>query len=77
MLADYTKDAGLAALSANLAGEWHEQVHSQDGWERFTAADFHRLRERYNVNWVVVARNHPAVLECPYENAMVRVCRVN
>jgi hypothetical protein len=77
MLADYTKDAGLAVLSASLSNKWHDQVHSTDNWEKFTAADFHRLRERFKVTWVVVARKHPAVLNCPYQNDSVRVCRVD
>lgn len=77
MLADYTKDAGLSVFSVELANQWHDQVHSMDGWEKFSASDFHRLRERYDVNWVMVSRNHPAVLDCPYQNEVVRVCQVD
>jgi hypothetical protein len=76
MLADYTKDAGLSVFSVELANTWQQQVHSLDGWEKFSAADFHRLREKYNVTWVMVARDHPAALDCPYQNDVVRVCRV-
>jgi hypothetical protein len=77
MLADHSKDAGLGALSTRLSKLWHEQVHTMDGWERFSKADFERLRERYNVSWVIVGRRHPAVLNCPYQNNVVRVCRLN
>ncbi|MCI0348086.1 MAG: DUF2029 domain-containing protein [Acidobacteriales bacterium] len=76
MLADYTKDAGLSVFSVELANTWQKQVHSLDGWEQFSAADFHRRREKYNVTWVMVARGHPAKLDCPYQNNAVRVCRV-
>ena len=76
MLADYTKDAGLSVFSVELANTWQQQVHSLDGWEKFGAADFHRLREKYDVTWVMLAPNHPAELDCPYHNDAVRVCRV-
>ena len=76
MLADRTKDAGLSVFSVQLADIWREQAHSTDGWEKFTATDFHRLRDKYNVTWVIVAGTHPATLDCPYKNGEVRVCRV-
>lgn len=76
LLADNTKDAGLGALSTRLSKLWHDQVHTMDGWEQFSREDFERLREQYNVNWVVVARQHPAILNCPYQNDVVRICRL-
>jgi hypothetical protein len=76
MLADHTKDAGLSVFSVELANRWHDQVHSMDGWEKFSASDFRRLQDKYNVTWVIVARNHPAALDCPFQNEAVRVCRL-
>lgn len=76
MLADHTKDAGLSVFSLDLANTWQQQVHSLDGWEKFGPADFHRLREKYDVTWVMLAPNHPADLDCPYHSDAVRVCRV-
>jgi hypothetical protein len=76
MLADHTKDAGLSVFSVELANRWHDQVHSMDGWEKFSASDFRPLQDKYNVTWVIVARNHPAALDCPFQNEAVRVCRL-
>ncbi len=47
-----------------------------DDGRHFGAADFQRLKVRYGVNWVVVERPGPSDMHCPYENAAVRVCRL-
>jgi hypothetical protein len=76
VLADSAKDSAVATQVPRLAGRWREEVEAQRGWERFEAADFQRLRARFGVNWVLVERPAPAGLQCPYENAAVRVCRL-
>jgi len=76
MLADYTKDRGIAATWPELASTWREQVRGRDRWRQFQLEDFRRLRKRYGVTWVVVERPGVAGLECPYANKAVMVCRV-
>lgn len=75
-LADATKDNGVVSMFPQLAEEWWGQLRALDGWRNFKGADFARLRDRYGVSWVIVQQPGGAGLECAYENAAVRVCRV-
>lgn len=77
-LADYSKDRGVVANWPELAPAWREQVRDRAGWEKFTAADFARLNEKYGVTWAIVEALNPVKLEleCPYQNYAVSVCRI-
>jgi hypothetical protein len=77
MLADAVKDSGAVSMFPPLAETWLAQVEAQNGWKTFQARDFRRLRAEYGVNWVVLQRPGGPDLDCPYQNAAVRVCRVN
>ena len=59
-----------------LATQWWEQVGDQKNWAQFQIEDFEGLRRKYGVSWIVVEQPGPSGLVCPYENAVVRVCRV-
>jgi len=76
-LADLVKDKGACSMFPPLSVKWLEQVEDQKNWPQFGKQDFERLRQKYGVSWVVVEQPGPAGLECPYENAAVRVCRVD
>jgi hypothetical protein len=75
-LADTVKDGGVVSMFPPLADEWWEQVRAQSPWKESRAADFARLREKYRVSWVVVQQPGVDGLTCAYQNAAVRVCRV-
>ena len=75
-LADAAKDSAVATQVPRLALRWREEVDAQRRWEQFGAADFQLLKVRYGVNWVVVDRPGLSDMHCPYENAAVRVCRL-
>ena len=89
-MADWEKDPGVALLFPALAPRWSHEVHALDGWNRFTAADFHRLHEQFGVGWTVLPYRrsrglmgeHVTVAEtaalddCPYHNLSVVVCRI-
>jgi hypothetical protein len=77
MLADAITDSGAVSMFPPLAGAWVDQVTAQRGWERFQRADFLRLKERYGVNWVVVAQPGVAGMACPYANTALLVCRID
>jgi len=77
MLADIVKDSGAVSMFPGLANEWWDQVTAQEKWKSFRAADFARLKSRYGVDWVVLEQPGVAGLACPYENAAVRVCRID
>lgn len=76
-LADLVKDKGACSMFPPLAVRWLEQVEDQKNWKQFGKADFERLRLKYGVSWVVVEQPGPAGMECPYQNAAVRVCRLD
>jgi len=77
VLADYDKDAGMAARVPSLAPRWLREVTAEIGWEKFKAPDFQRLKDEFGVNWVIVSRtaDHTG-LTCAYENQQVSVCRI-
>jgi hypothetical protein len=76
VLADAAKDSAVATQVPRLAQRWLDEVEAQRGWEHFRPADFANLKERFGVDWVLVERPGGEGLECPYENAALRVCRV-
>ena len=81
VLADYIKDAGMVARVPRLAERWQAEVDAQRDWKHFRAADFEHLKNRFGVDWVVLARqpanSETAGLPCPYQNGQVLVCRVD
>ncbi len=76
-LADAVKDSGAISMFPPMAEEWLRQVRAQRGWREFQLQDFGRLRGKYGVTWVVLQQPATAGLQCPYQNATVRVCRLN
>jgi hypothetical protein len=75
-LADANKDNGVVSMFPQLAEEWWAQVQAQSPWKDLRTADFARLKEKYGVNWVVLEKPGVAGMDCPYQNAAVRVCRL-
>jgi len=78
ILADITKDAPVATQVPRLAPLWLDQVEAQSGWEHFTRADFERLHAKFGVDWLLLEKpaQAAAILDCPYENDALRVCRI-
>jgi hypothetical protein len=75
-MADWVKDPGVVSLFPAIGPQWQKQVHTLDGWERFQAEDFFRLRRKFGVNWIVIDRQ-VAGLPCPYHNTAIWVCHVD
>ena len=75
-LADASKDSGAVSMFPPLAEEWWTQVQAQTPWKSFQPEDFSRLKNKYGVGWVVVQQAGVAGLDCAYQNAAVRVCRI-
>lgn len=76
MLADAVKDKGATTMFPPLSVKWLEQVQDQKNWKQFQKEDFERLRQKYGVSWIVIEQPGKPGLECPYQNSVVRVCRV-
>ncbi|MGC1107266.1 MAG: hypothetical protein WA876_12080 [Candidatus Acidiferrales bacterium] len=77
-LADAKKDWSDAVLYPwlSLADDVFAQTEAAAGWKNFGPDDFAHLRKNYGVSWVVLQKSITSGLNCPYENAAVRVCRV-
>jgi hypothetical protein len=75
-LADTTKDSGAVSMFPPLAEAWWTQVQAQTPWKSLRSEDFSRLKHTYGVTWVVVQQPGVAGLDCAYQNAIVRVCRL-
>lgn len=90
-MADRDKDPGVVCLFPAVAHTWHEQVQALDKFPDFSASNFHRLHQRFGVDWAVLAKPGGArmnsehrptsaevisSLECPYQNAAVAVCKI-
>lgn len=83
VLADYEKDAGMAARVPSLAPRWLKEVTALNGWRKFGPADFERLNKDFGVTWFAFSRADAQFsrkqtdhLQCPYENEAVEVCRL-
>jgi hypothetical protein len=76
-LADAVKDSGAVSMFPAMADDWWRQVQAQSDWSKFQVQDFRRLQAEYGVDWVVVQGPAVARLSCPYQNAVVKVCRLN
>ncbi len=78
VLADYDKDAGMAARVPRLAPRWLKEVNATTGWQSFHAPDFQRLKNDFGVNWVVLYKRDGSALglTCPYDQGFVSVCRL-
>lgn len=82
VLADYEKDAGMAARVPGLAPRWFKEVTALNGWRAFKPLDFERLHDHFGVTWFVLSHaddefsnNQPDDLGCEYQNEDVKVCR--
>jgi hypothetical protein len=75
-LADAVKDNGVVSMFPPLADKWWEQVRRQTPWESLQASDFARLKRSYGVSWIVLHQPGVTGIDCAYQNAAVRVCRL-
>jgi hypothetical protein len=78
-LADAKKDWSDAVLYPwlPLADEVLAQTQAAAGWKTFGPNDFARLKKTYGVTWVVLQQPDGSGLDCAYQNAAVKVCRID
>jgi hypothetical protein len=77
VLADNLKDPGMVARVPRLADRWLAEVTAEKNWNNFKSADFQRLKTDFGVNWVVLVQPGVSGPDCPYQNSLVMVCRVD
>jgi hypothetical protein len=76
MLAEDQKDPGAATVFPELAPIWQQQVHSQQGIEKFNREQFADLGRRWGASWVVLPANANVNLDCPFVNEAAKVCKL-
>ena len=79
-LAESAKDRAVSRNIALLAWEWREEMEAQRGIEDFSLMQLAALRRRFAVTWLLLRKGAGGAaslpgLDCPYENAALRVCR--
>lgn len=88
VLADNVKDSAVVTQVPRLAGRWQREVAAQampqgnlsarpSDWQHITVADLHHLKMDFGVDWVILERPTTLVMDCPYQNPGVQVCRIN
>jgi len=76
-LSDAIKDASVVTKVPDLGPVWQSQQQAQQGWNRFTLANFENLRDTFGVDWVLVAYPATAGLACPWHNRSLAVCQIS
>jgi hypothetical protein len=75
VLPDSAKDGGVAALFPQLAAEWKSSLELTTHLSILESDRANELRHA-GVSWIVVQREGPIQLDCPYSNAAVSVCHL-
>ncbi len=75
-LPDYSKDGGEASITPLLTNAWKLGQTAQRNLSEATDPErITRLRP-FNVKWVVLEQHAKTSFQCPYQNSVVRVCRL-
>ena len=75
-LPDFSKDGGEAAITPRLAEEWDAGFTAQLNLDQQTAPQLRAHLAPFGVDWVILRADSPATLLCPYENDMLKVCKL-
>ena len=75
-MADAIKDGSVLSKAPELVARWRGEVAAQEGWDRFQAADFQRLRQQFGVGWVVLDTDPPVSFACRWRWEGLSICRI-
>jgi hypothetical protein len=76
VLADWSKDGGIAAIDPALAQQWLNQVTQTKSFSRWDDQQRIQTLAPYGVDWIVLPATMPTQFSCPYQNSAVRVCHL-
>jgi hypothetical protein len=76
VLPDFSKDGGEAAITPRLADEWAAAFTTQLNMDQQTTSQLRESLAPYGVDWVILRSDSPAALSCPYENDLLKVCKL-
>ncbi len=75
-LADASKDGGAAAVFPQLAERWMAEQTATTGLNTISDAERLRRLEPFHVRWIVLNSSAITAMPCPFQNAAVKVCRL-
>jgi hypothetical protein len=75
-IADASKDGGAAAIFPQLAQPWLAQSTASRNLSGVSDADRIQRLAPLHVSWLVLKQSAVTGFDCPYHNAMVKVCRL-
>ncbi len=76
VLADRSKDGGIAAIDPALAERWSQQTQALRHFSQWTDAQRVENLAPWGVSWVVLPSTASTQFVCPYRNAAVLVCQL-
>jgi hypothetical protein len=76
MMADAIKDTAVVTQVPELGPEWEKQTTALAGWKNFRLADFERLKQQFQVDWVLVSPKQTEGLDCRWHNETLAVCKI-
>ncbi len=71
------KDAGIVAVQPQLADRWARQRNAALDVDRGTDAQRIAALKPLGATWLLLQPEAETMFLCPYENSVVRVCRMN
>jgi hypothetical protein len=75
-LADRSKDGGAAAVFPQLAERWSAERTATTGLDHLSDAERLRRLAPFHVDWIVLNSAAATSMPCPFQNAAVKVCRL-
>ena len=76
VLADAVKDTSVVTQVPELGARWQKETAAASGWRYFEDSDFKALQRVFGVNWILVYRSTKVSFFCPYQNELLKVCRL-
>lgn len=71
---DFSKDGGEVAIRPALSEAWFAGQHAQRSLSYIPAAERIARLQSMGVTWMVLHAGASVAVECPYKNAVVKVC---
>jgi hypothetical protein len=75
-LPDFSKDGGEASITPSLAPTWQRAAAAQQDLATLTDADRDARLRPFGVTWILLPITTSTNRLCPYQNAVVKVCRL-
>ena len=76
VMADRSKDGGIAAIDPALAERWWQQTQTMRGFAHWNDGERTQSLAPYGVTWIVLPAAARTRFACPYRNAEVMVCQL-